>query len=270
MRDARGRPRAPGCIPGDRGRERRHARRRDPGVRRERRLRDRDARGGRLDGRAATSSTSRSRSRSSSSRRPPPRTRWAASRAAPWDGDRRVTPIDINLILRARTRAGATERSPRPRSGRRSRPIRAASTTSRASSPAGSRWSSGAGAASPSRSRTPRPRRGRGDPLQPGQHARRAAAPSPTSRRAAGGLGLHDDQRPGGRHELRRRRVCSPRPARPRPSPCVNNPQTNVIAELDGREDDNVVMSRGPPGLRRGRSRDQRQRQRLGRTAGAR
>ena len=70
----------------------------DAGVRRERRLRDREARSGRLDVSRPTSSTTRSRSRSCSSRRPPPRTSPATSPAAPSGTvTAAVTPIDINL-----------------------------------------------------------------------------------------------------------------------------------------------------------------------------
>ena len=54
-------------------------------------------------------------------------------------------------------------------------------------------------------------------------------------------LGLHDDHRPGGGHELRRRRVA--RPGSTATVAVVNDPQANVIAELDGRNDDNVVMA---------------------------
>ena len=50
----------------------------------------------------------------------------------------------------------------------------------------------------------------------------------------------------------------------------VNKPQINVIAELKGTNDNNVVMAGGSPRLRRGRPGDQRQRERLRRSAGAR
>ena len=86
---------------------------------------------------------------------------------------------------------------------------------------------------------------------------------------AAGRLGLHDDHRPGGRHELRRRRVACPgRHDRDRRGGQRSADQRDRRAH--GRNDDNVVMAGASSRLGRGRSRDQRQRERLRRSARAR
>ena len=166
-----------------------------------------------------------------------------------------VTPIDINLVPPRANTSGCqgafTEaavgapltadpgRSERLR-GLRRRPDRAG--------PAGRLQLRPQGRERPDR------RRGRSDPVQPGQHARPQRHPHATSRRSR--RPARPSRRSPSRWSARASPParCSPRPGTTATVAVVNDPQTNVIAELDGDERQQRRHGRSSPRLRRGRA----------------